>query len=72
VPTAILPLAGGDLLIADRGENTVILFDPRKGQLTGTEIDLRAPQVAGSYLLWAVLHDNRGGVSWVQVDLLAK
>ena len=52
--------------------DTLILFDPSQGQLTGLADDLHAPQTAGSYLLWAVAHDNRGGVSWVQVGLAAR
>jgi hypothetical protein len=49
-----------------------ILFDPRAGALSGTSDDLSAPQSSGSGLLWAVVHDNRGGVSWIEVPLLAR
>jgi hypothetical protein len=52
--------------------DTVILFDPHEGALAGTSDDLRAPLSAGSYWLWAVVHDNRGGVSWLQVPFLAR
>jgi hypothetical protein len=47
--------------------DTVILFDPRHGALSNDADALSAPQAVGAYLLWAVAHDNRGGVSWLQV-----
>jgi hypothetical protein len=49
--------------------DTVVLFDPRAGALPGTSDGLHAPQAPGASLLWAVVHDNRGGVSWTQVDV---
>jgi hypothetical protein len=51
--------------------DVTILFDPRVGQVSNTGNDLFAPQVAGDYLLWAVVHDNRGGVNWVELALHA-
>ncbi len=47
--------------------DTVILYDPKKGALSGTGDDLYAPQSAGDFTLWAVVHDDRGGVSWTSV-----
>jgi hypothetical protein len=47
--------------------DTVILFDPHLGALSKGANALTAPQAAGAYLLWVVAHDNRGGVSWIQV-----
>lgn len=52
--------------------DTMILDDPRDGRLSGTSDDLSAPQSAGDGLLWAVVHDDRGGVSWLQVPLVAR
>lgn len=52
--------------------DTVALFDPRKGRLPDTGDDLYAPQTAGDYQLWAVVHDNRGGVVWQAFPLHAK
>jgi len=48
---------------------TVILYDPLAGKLSGTVDDLSTPQRAGDAELWAVVHDNRGGVSWEQVTM---
>jgi|HubBroStandDraft_1064217.scaffolds.fasta_scaffold210739_2 hypothetical protein len=52
--------------------DTVVLFDPRAGQLTGTSDALSAPQTAGDYWLWAVVHDNRGGAAWQALPLHAR
>jgi hypothetical protein len=52
--------------------DTVILFDPRLGALSNTADALSAPRSAGAYSLWAVAHDNRGGVSWLQVPFDAQ
>jgi hypothetical protein len=52
--------------------DTVILFDPVAGRLTGTGDDFYPPQAAGAYRLWAVVHDNRGGVTWQEFPLHAK
>lgn len=49
--------------------DTLVLLDPRAGRLAHTGDEFRAPQRAGEYSLWAVLHDNRGGVSWQQFPL---
>jgi hypothetical protein len=46
--------------------NTIILFDPRAGQLSNTSDSFYAPQTAGDSIVWAVVHDDRGGVSWAQ------
>lgn len=52
--------------------DTVILYDPLASQLSNTADDLSAPQQAGDAQLWAVVHDNRGGVNWEQVTLHAQ
>jgi hypothetical protein len=49
--------------------DTLVIFDPRRGRLAHTGDDFRAPRVAGEYRLWAVVHDNRGGVTWQEVAL---
>jgi hypothetical protein len=51
--------------------DTVVLFDPRAGRLSGTGNALSAPQTAGDYRLWAVVHDDRGGASWQELALHA-
>ncbi len=49
--------------------DVIILYDPTSGKLSDTGDDCYSPRAAGDYLLWAVLHDNRGGVSWVQSSI---
>lgn len=51
--------------------NTIILFDPRAGQLSNASDSFYAPQPAGDSIVWAVVHDNRGGVSWAQLTVHA-
>ncbi len=46
-----------------------ILYDPRQGRLTNSGDDLYAPEAPGDYLLWAVVHDDRGGAAWLEVPL---
>jgi hypothetical protein len=48
-----------------------ILFDPRVGPPSSTSNDLFAPQAPGDYLLWVVVHDNRGGATWAELALHA-
>jgi hypothetical protein len=52
--------------------DTVVLFDPRAGRLSGTSDALTAPQAAGDYMLWAVVHDNRGGAAWQTLPFHAR
>ena len=49
-----------------------VLFDPRNGRLAKTENKLFPPQQPGEYQLWAVVHDDRGGASWLTVPLHAR
>jgi len=50
-------------------DGTVILYDPTLGRLPAAPTQFTAPQAAAELILWAVVHDNRGGVSWVQVPV---
>jgi hypothetical protein len=49
--------------------DTMVLFDPRRGRLVKTGDDYRAPELPGEYRLWVVVHDNRGGVAWQEIAL---
>lgn len=49
--------------------DTMVLFDPRAGRLSSTFDEYRGPLNAGEYQLWAVVHDNRGGVSWSAIPV---
>jgi hypothetical protein len=46
-----------------------LLYDPVKGQVPSSADALTAPQAPAEGVLFAVVHDNRGGVSWAQVPL---
>jgi hypothetical protein len=48
---------------------TDILYDPSLGALQSSPTKLTAPNAAAELVFRAVVHDNRGGVSWVQVPL---
>jgi hypothetical protein len=52
--------------------DTIVIFDPQGGRLEDLGNELRAPSAAGSYHLWAVLHDSRGGVDWMDVPFVAR
>src|SRR5262249_51794600 len=46
-----------------------ILFDGSPGRTPKTAIDFSPPAGAVKGTVWAVLHDNRGGVSWLEVPI---
>ncbi|MDB4996544.1 MAG: hypothetical protein JWM74_3976 [Myxococcaceae bacterium] len=46
-----------------------LLYDVQIGRVPKSEDDLEAPAEAGEHTLWAVVHDNRGGVNWIQVPM---
>jgi hypothetical protein len=48
-----------------------ILYDAHVGRIFGS-VELEAPGVAGEAMLWAVAHDNRGGVTWTSVPIHAR
>lgn len=47
--------------------DTLILFEPHNGRDSDSSNRFYAPSSAGSSILWAVVHDNRGGANWAQV-----
>jgi hypothetical protein len=51
--------------------DVAILRDPRTGAIANTADALFPPLAAGDYRLWAVVRDNRGGTSWLDVPLHA-
>jgi hypothetical protein len=46
-----------------------LLFDPHAGRVTDNEDIFRAPKDVTDGTLWAVVHDNRGGASWIILPL---
>jgi hypothetical protein len=45
-------------------DDSRLVFDPTMGLVGGTAVSLTAPSSATAATFWAVVHDNRGGVSW--------
>jgi hypothetical protein len=51
---------------------TTLLYDATQGSVGGpsvTDLQFTPPRDPGSGLLWIVVHDSRGGASWVTVDV---
>lgn len=46
-----------------------LLFDTRQGRVSESDVTFRAPKNIIDGTLWAVVHDNRGGLSWIIVPL---
>lgn len=46
-----------------------LLFEARQGRVSDSDVKYRAPTAVTDGTLWAVVHDNRGGVSWIVVPL---
>jgi hypothetical protein len=57
------------VLRSQLAHDTVVLYDARSGAAAGTSDDLYAPQTAGDTHLWAVVRDDRGGVTWLDVPV---
>jgi hypothetical protein len=51
--------------------DSVLLFDAHTGPVSPTADGYAAPLSPGPQTLWAVVHDTRGGASWVSVPLNA-
>jgi hypothetical protein len=46
-----------------------LLFDTRGGRISDSDVKFRAPKDVADGTLWAVVHDNRGGASWIVIPL---
>lgn len=46
-----------------------LLFDTRQGRVAESDVTFRAPKNVVDGTLWAVVHDNRGGASWIVVPV---
>jgi len=49
-----------------------LLFDTKKGRVSESENKYKAPNDPAEGTIWAVVHDNRGGVAWVVIPLHVK
>jgi hypothetical protein len=45
------------------------LFDTRSGRVSESEVIFRAPADPMDGTMWIVVHDNRGGASWVVLPI---
>jgi hypothetical protein len=45
-----------------------ILYDTRLGRVASST-EFEAPAAGGDSTMWAVVHDNRGGVSWTEIPI---
>ena len=64
-----------DIAVADARDfdnDARLLFDTKKGRVPESDVKYRAPGSPGEGTVWAVVHDNRGGTSWVVVPLHVK
>ena len=58
--------------IGDVDDEARLLYDTHKGKVSESEDKYRAPYDPVDGTLWAVVHDNRGGASWVVIPLHVK
>jgi hypothetical protein len=49
-----------------------LLFDGRTGRVTGNDVNYIPPDTPGQGRLFVVVHDNRGGASWVDFPVYVK
>jgi hypothetical protein len=52
--------------------DSVVLFDAHSGRAGSTGDGYAPPLAAGPQTMWAVVHDTRGGASWVEIPVNAK
>jgi hypothetical protein len=55
--------------IGDFSDDARLLFDATKGRSVPSEDKYHAPNQPGDGTIWAVVHDNRGGVTWIVLPL---
>ncbi len=50
----------------------MLLFDARKGRVSGSDDNFLAPSVAGQGRIFIVVHDNRDGAAWVDFPIVVR
>lgn len=58
--------------LGDLKDDARLLFDSRKGRISESDVELRAPYEPGEGTLWTVVHDNRAGAAFVVLPLHVK
>lgn len=56
----------------DFQDDARLLFDTRRGRITESDVNWRAPYDPVDGTIWAIVHDNRGGTAWVIVPMHAR
>ena len=59
-------------LVLGRGHDvrdSRLLFDTRDGRVGDTEVKYHAPKDVTDGTIWGVVHDNRGGATWLVIPL---
>ena len=49
-----------------------LLFDTRNGRASDSNVIFRAPKDVADGTMWAVVHDNRGGATWIVIPIHAR
>jgi hypothetical protein len=57
------------LSVGSVGDDLILLYDPATGAVPSSADPLAAPTAAAEGVLFAVVHDNRGGVAWAEVPV---
>lgn len=52
--------------LGDFSGDARLLFDPAKGRISESETKYQSPYEPGDGMIFAVVHDNRGGAAWAQ------
>jgi hypothetical protein len=52
--------------------DSIVLFDVHSGRVSRTSDEWSAPLSPGPQTMWAVVHDTRGGTSWLSIPVNAR
>ena len=58
--------------IGDLKDEARLLFDPKSGRVSESDVEFRAPYDPSEGTLWAVVHDNRAGAAFVVLPIHVK
>jgi hypothetical protein len=58
--------------VGDFTDDTRLLFDAQRGRVDDTAAKYHAPKDVSDGTVWAVVHDNRGGASWMTLPIHVK
>jgi hypothetical protein len=58
--------------LGDFKDEARLLFDPKVGRVSDSDVEFRAPYQPSEGTIWAVVHDNRAGAAFVVLPLHVK